>query len=60
MKRWIYVMCYEDENKDPAFIHTFVEADWDVEAYDAGYAWFRAQPNKPKGRLINDYVAELP
>lgn len=57
MKRYLYVLCYEDlENKDPSFAHIFVRALNKEEAYTKGAEKVSARHPELRGHWINDYV----
>lgn len=69
-KKYLYVIALADPSKTPEdgpqntnFVHAFITAQDDQEAYSKGWAKFAAGdiPNVlPESDPLNDYVVELP
>lgn len=55
-KRYVYVLCYAHDGEDPAFVHCFVRAINEEEAYSKGQVKIDSKNPETKGFGINDYV----
>ena len=60
-RRFAYVITYHpDADAALAFDHTFVIAGDEDEAYDKGHVWVDCHHADWFGKLVNDYVFEMP
>lgn len=57
MKKFVYVLAYQTDD-GPAFMHTFLKAKDEDDAYAQGGRWSDAQPEW-QGSGLNDYVIPL-